>query len=118
MRYAIISFALFVCLPSICAAQGTLLSRQDAHERAVEILKGDPYGRTSAEVSRAIKSELLVVDGKDENACEVDYRERPAWRFHVVVEKNGSTAANGIDGYLWLDAKTGVLLCAGLPFLD
>lgn len=118
MRHVIISLALLTCLPSTCIAQGTLLSRGDAHGRAVEILKGDPYGRTPAQVSQAIKSELLVVDGNDENACEVDYQKTPAWRFHVVVEKNEPTAPDGIDGYLWLDARPGKLMCAGLPFLD
>ena len=118
MRHTIISLALFICLPSTCIAQGRLLSRGDAHDRAVEILQGEPYGRTPTQISQAIKSELLVVDGKDENACDVDYAKNPAWQFHVVVEKTEPTAAAGIDGYLWLDARTGKLICAGLPFLD
>ena len=116
MRYSIISFALFICLPTNCIAQSVFLTRDNAHDRAVQILKGDPYGHTPADVSKTIKSELLVVDGRDELACDVDYRKNPAWRFRVVVEKNDMT--DGIDGYLLLDARTGKPMCAGLPFLD
>jgi hypothetical protein len=111
MRYTIISFALFICLPSNCIAQSIFLTRDNAHDRAVQILKGDPYGHTPVELSRTIKSELLGVDGKDELACDVDYRKNPAWRFRVVVEKNDMT--DGIDGYLLLDARTGKLRAQG-----
>ena len=116
MRHTFISFALLICMTTNCPAQSIFLTRENAHNSAVQILKGDPYGQTPGEVSRTIKSELLVVDGKDEINCDVDYRKNPAWRFRVVVEKNDT--ADGIDGYLLLDAKTGKLTCAGLPFLD
>jgi hypothetical protein len=97
------------------AQQGPLLGQQQAHARAVQFLKGDPYGRTSADVSRNIKGQSLFVDGRDD-ACEIDYRKRPAWRFHVVVDRTGSSEK--IEGYLLLDARSGKMICAGLPFLD
>ena len=98
-----------------CAA--SFLSEQQARARAINMLKGDPYGRTPDEVAGNIKQIQFARDGNTK-ACGA--RKIPAWEFHVVVV----TAAkdqfhNGvIDGFLALDARTGKILCANLPLLD
>ena len=44
---------------------------------------------------------------------------RPVWRFQVFVPKaRNPSGDNDISGYLVIDARTGKLVCAGLPFLD
>jgi hypothetical protein len=41
----------------------SLLSEQQARAKASDILKGDPYGRNSAEVAKNIKQVQLVQNG-------------------------------------------------------
>jgi hypothetical protein len=92
-------------------------SEQQARIMAINVLMGDPYGRTPAEVAKNIKEVRLVQDGNTE-ACGP--KKWPAWEFHiVVVTTNKDQFNNGIiDGYLALDARTGKILCANLPLLD
>jgi len=94
-----------------------LLSEQQARAKAIDILKGDPYGRNSAEVAKNIKQVQLVQDGPTK-ACGT--KKGPAWEFHVVVvTANKDQFDNGvINGYLALDARNGKLLCANLPMLN
>ena len=94
-----------------------LLSEQQARAKAVTILKGAPYGRTQAEVTRNIKDAQLVRDGNT-RACGA--KKTPVWEFHIVVVTADKNQFNNgvIDGYLALDAGTGKLLCANLPLLD
>ena len=100
-----------------CAHAASLLSEQQARAKAIEILKGDPYGRTAAEVAKNIKQVQLIQDGNTK-ACGI--KKGPAWEFHiVVVTANKDQFNNGvIDGYLALNARTGKILCANLPLLD
>jgi hypothetical protein len=93
------------------------LSEQQARTKAIGILKGDPYGRTAAEVAKNIKQARFAADGNSK-ACGA--RKIPLWEFHVVVlTDNRDQFDNGkIDGYLALDARSGKMLCANLPLLD
>jgi hypothetical protein len=88
-----------------------LLSQQQARAKAIDFLKGDPYGRTPAQVADNIKQVRFVPDGNTK-ACGA--KKKPAWEFHVVV----TAGEQRIDGYLALDARTGAVLCANLPLLD
>jgi hypothetical protein len=109
--------AMFVLM--LRSAGGTsLLSDQQARAKAVEILKGDPYGRTAAaDVAKNIKEVQLVPDGNTK-ACGV--RKGPVWEFHIVaVTANKDQFNKGvIDGYLALGAHNGKILYANLPLLD
>ena len=112
-----VAVAVVFALTLNCAHAAPLLSEQQARAKAINILKGDPYGRTPAEVSKNIKQIQFVHDGNT-RACGA--KKSPAWEFHVVVvTANRDQFNNGvIDGYLALDARTGRILCANLPLLD
>lgn len=98
------------------AGAAALLSEPDAKKQAVDVLLGDPYGHTPAEVETAIKQTQFLQDGKTK-ACGMT--NTALWEFHVVVAVPKEQSASGvIDGYLALDARSGKLLCANLPFLD
>lgn len=99
------------------AHAASLLSEQQARAKAIDILKGDPYGRNPAEVARNIKQVQLVQEGPTK-AC--DAKKGPAWEFHVVVvTTNKDQFDNGvIDGFLAIDARNGKILCANLSLLD
>jgi hypothetical protein len=88
-----------------------LLSQEQARAKAVAVLRGDPYGKTNAEVMGNIKQVEFLRDGVTEPCGAM---KKPVWQFHVVV----SAAARHIDGYLILDAQSGKMLCHNLPFLD
>lgn len=109
------AFALLLMLDSAAAA--SLMSEQRARTKAVAFLKGDPYGRTSAQVARAIKDIQLRPQGPVK-ACQ-DLA-TPAWEFHVVVTTADKDQFDHgvIDGYLALDARSGEFLCGNLPLLD
>jgi hypothetical protein len=115
----ILAAAAIVVLASTCAlsAAAALLSEQQARTKAISILRGDPYGRTAAEVARTIKDAQLRPDGNTK-ACGA--KKRPAWEFHIVVVTPDKDQFNNgvIDGHLALDARTGRILCANLPLLD
>jgi hypothetical protein len=93
------------------------LSEQQARAKAVNILKGDPYGRTPDEVSKNIKQIQFAQDGNTK-ACGA--KKIPAWEFLVVVVTADKDQFNNgvIDGFLAVDARTGKILCANLPLLD
>jgi hypothetical protein len=99
------------------AHAGSLISEQQARGKASDILKGDPYGKNSAEVAKNIKQAQLVRDGPIK-AC--GNKKGPAWEFHVVVvtPNKDQYKAGVIDGYLAVDARNGRILCANLPMLD
>lgn len=100
-----------------CAHADHLLSEQQARAKAIDILTGDPYGNSPAEIAKIIKQAQLVQDGPTK-ACS--NRRGPAWEFHVVVvTANKDQFNNGaIDGYLALDARNAKILCTNLPMLD
>lgn len=89
------------------------LNEAQAHQQAVGILIGDPYGQTYAEVSRNISRAAIVIAGETECGAV----EQPIWSFQIQVapKRHGDSP---IEGMLELDAVTGELLCAGLPFLN
>jgi hypothetical protein len=93
------------------AHAASLLSEQQAHAKAIEILKGDPYGTTTAQVAANIKQAQLIRDGHSRACREA---KKLVWEFHVITR----TAEQRIDGYLALDARTGKLVCTNLPLLD
>ena len=100
-----------------CAYAAPFLSEQQARAKAVNILKGDPYGRTPDQVAKNIRQIQFVQDGNTK-ACGA--RKIPAWEFHVVVVTADKDQFNNgvIDGFLAVDARTGKILCANLPLLD
>jgi hypothetical protein len=99
-----------------CAQGASMLSEQQARTKAIGILKGDPYGKTAAEVAGNIKQARLVQNATS-RACG---SKTTAWEFHVVVvTANKDQYNNGtIDGYLAINPRTGKMLCANLPLLD
>jgi hypothetical protein len=109
MKCVVVAAAI-VALAFGCAHAASTLSEQQARAKAIAILKGDPYGRTSAEVVGHIKAVRLVQNGESP-ACG---GRTTAWEFHVVV----ATADKQIDGYLAIDPQTGKMICANLPLLD
>ena len=102
-------------LVALSAAAAGVMSESQARAAAVTILKGDPYGKTTAEVLRNIEDAQLVTAG---SVCGAKVT-RPVWQLHVVVppERNPS-GENAINGYLVIDGQSGKMICAGLPFLD
>jgi hypothetical protein len=106
----------FMLVPGFAHAE-SLLSEQQARAKAIDILKGDPYGKSPAEVAKIIKQAQLLQDGPTK-ACST--KKGPAWEFHVVVvTPNKDQFNNGvIDGYLALDARNAKILCTNLPMLD
>jgi len=113
--------ALVVALTHASAGAASLLSELQARAKAIQILKGDPYGRSAADVAGHIK-ELRLAQSGTTKACGP--RNGPAWEVHVVVQtpdkaQDKAQFNNGvIDGYLALDARTGKLRCTSLPLLD
>jgi hypothetical protein len=89
------------------------LSELDAFTKAVQVLKGPPYGDTVVETAHSIQSSELVARGN--NPCGGLVRS-PIWVFHVSAPKTATHEQ--INGYLLIDARKGQLVCAGLPFLD
>ena len=94
-----------------------MLSEKQARLKAAAILKGDPYGSTiEIAASRIAKAQLLVSGTTD---CGASAVKSPVWQFLVVVPKGAiPTQHSEIRGYLVLDARSGKMECAGLPFLD
>jgi hypothetical protein len=101
-----------LCLSTLGGAQAqSLLSQQQALAKAISVLRGDPYGKTNAQVARNIKQSQLLPDGKGTPCGALN---KPVWQFHVVVV----SPEHQIDGYLVLDARSGKMVCANLPLLD
>jgi hypothetical protein len=116
MKRMVAAAAVLILMPG-CVHAASFLSEQQARAKAINILKGDPYGRTPDEVSKNIKQVQFAQDGNTK-ACGA--RTIPAWEFHVVVVTADKDRFNNgiIDGFLALDARTGKILCANLPLLD
>lgn len=90
------------------------LSEAQAHAAAVDILIGEPYGNTVTEVSRNLRRASLIVAGSSACGGAID---RPVWSFHVLVEPKRH-GGHAIEGTLDVDAMTGELACAGIPYLN
>ena len=108
--------AIVATAPCVTQAAG-LLSEAGARTAVINILMGDPYGKNPQEVALNLSSSELIMRGK--NKCGSNSA-RPVWQFHVLVpaNRNPNSTEHAIDGYLLIDARTGKLQCAGLPFLD
>ena len=98
---------------TVSSASASSLNEAQAFTRAVAILRGDPYGNSYTEVASVIKSATLITKGSSNCGGTV---KRPVWSLHVVVPKTNRNDA--IDGTLDIDASTGKMVCASLPFLD
>jgi anti-sigma factor RsiW len=96
------------------AVAAELATEAKAIAAAVKILKGDPYGSTDAEVRANIRE--VVRTTRSATACGGGAA--PVWSIRVVVAAPNGDADSPIDGRLVLDAKSGRMVCAGLPFLD
>jgi hypothetical protein len=104
--------SLFFAL-SVGNAPARDLSELEAFTKAVQILKGPPYGASVVETAHAIQSSELATRG--ESPCGGSVRS-PIWVFRVAVAKTATHEQ--IAGYLVINARNGQLVCAGLPFLD
>ena len=115
-RFAVATGAILL-LNLGCVHAAAFLSERQARAKAIDILKGDPYGRTRVEVAKNIRKIRLAINGNTK-ACGA--LRIPAWDVHVtIVTANKDQFNSGIiDGFLALDARTGKFLCANLPFLD
>ena len=78
------------------------LSELDAFTKAVQILKGPPYGASVVETAHSIQSSELVARGV--NPCGGLVRS-PIWVFHVTAPKTATHEQ--ITGYLVLDWQRG-----------
>lgn len=108
MRTATLAAAVLFSAVGVSAAG--FLSERRATEKAAAILKGDPYGSTFLETVKHIKQALLITQGSGGCGSVT----KPVWAFHVQARTNLSP----IDGWLYIDARTGAMTCATLPFLD
>lgn len=100
---------------TIPACASDILSKAQARRAAIAILKGDPYGESSREVLQNIRLIQFVSAG----AAKCGRFGFPVWQIHIVVPEERAKDRNSkIDGWLALNARTGKMVCAGLPFLD
>ncbi|MBI4724256.1 MAG: hypothetical protein HY765_04525 [Rhodomicrobium sp.] len=90
------------------------MDEHQARAKAIEILMGDPYGSAAGQVSKTIRDARLDRDGN--TLC--GKKKRAVWRLHIAVDKPVNNPASPIDGYLFLDAVSGKLVCTNLPMLD
>jgi hypothetical protein len=115
---SILCFWLLLDLDIHAAAQPAprnTMTEAQASFAAIKILKGNPYGDTDRDVARTIHDSQLIVAG---SVCGRKV-ERPVWQFHVMLPEKTTDPVHGvIDGFLDIDARTGKMVCAGLPFLD
>src|SRR5262249_21570653 len=105
-RLAIIAILLGAAAPATAQSFGKLLSEQQARTRAIQILKGAPYGTASRDVAKNIKEVELITGGTSK--CSDRKVNKPEWDFHVVVpaEKRTDGGEGPIDGWLVLDGRT------------
>lgn len=112
IRPAVALIITMLITPTLAA--GAMGERQ-ARSAAVAILKGDPYGKSDAQVLQNITESQLITAG---SVCGAKVK-RPVWQFQVFVPKARNPSGDSdIRGYLIIDAQTGKMVCAGLPFLD
>lgn len=90
-------------------ADGSIILMDEALGNAVDILLGDPYGQTREEVLGNIAGARI----EREDACGAEI----AWVFDIHVPDLENMNGQAIRGDLSLDALTGQMSCAGLPFL-
>ncbi|WP_152529528.1 hypothetical protein [Aliihoeflea sp. 2WW] len=94
------------------ASSSQYLKEGEAHALAVGHLLGEPYGATHTEVAQNITSSALVIAGSTPCASVT----APVWSFQIDVPATRH-GEQPIRGTLDVDAATGDLVCATLPFL-
>ncbi len=99
---------------SVLPASAAEITEKQALAKAVDILKGDPYGDTTAQVVGNITERRL--GPRRDTPCGGG--DSPVWAFHVVVKAAKDHDGGPIDGWLVIDGRSGRLVCANLPFLD
>lgn len=104
-----------ISLSASLAHASEYMTEQDAHQHAVQILIGEPYGRSVTEVAQNIKLSSLIVAGNSN--CGNAPVESAVWSFQIVVSPRRHDDAE-IAGFLDIDAISGELVCATLPFLS
>lgn len=110
-----IALALAVALLVTPAMAAGVMTEGQARAAAVAILKGDPYGNSDKQVFENIAAAQLVTAG---SVCGAKVTS-PVWQFQVFVPRARNPSGDSdIKGYLVIDARTGKMVCAGLPFLD
>jgi len=96
-----------------------LISPNAAENIVVETLYGEPYGSTRGEIANSIKSQILIIKGND--PCQNSPAREPTWAFRVeaidVNSRDTSGQPSKINGFLTLNAVSGKINCAGLPYL-
>lgn len=104
--------------PMPALSQRAALTQPAALQKAMAILRGDPYGNTPAEIGKHIVGTALVFPGsRAQDACGPT--KKPVWVFDVAVPATAGAAAHeAISGALVLDSATDKMECATLPFLD
>ena len=105
--------ALLLALSATRAAAS--LTETQARDKAQQILMGDPYGSTPEEIAGNVKEARMLTDGNTQACGAVS---KPVWQFHVVVPAPVTSPKTPIDGYLVIDAASGMFVCANLPMLD
>jgi hypothetical protein len=101
-----------VGVPGVGSAAPGMLSENQARSHGAAILRGSPYGETVAQAASRITSASR--SQSDAGACAAPGRE--VWVLQIMVPATSEHAA--ISGPMTLDARTGKMICAGLPFLD
>ncbi len=101
------SLAMTLAAPSRAADQ---LSEQQATRKAVALLRGDVYGDQLMQILGHIKKTELIDHGSTDCGGVIA---SPVWAFHVQARLGQSP----VDGWLYLDARTGEKTCASLPFM-
>ena len=110
-----IALALAIALLVTPAMAAGVMTERQARAAAVAILKGDPYGTSDKEVLENITAARLIAAG---SVCGAKVTS-PVWQFQVFVPKERNPSGDSdISGYLVIDARTGEMVCAGLPLLD
>ncbi len=102
--------ALLLTTPALAAD----LTERLALAKAVNILRGDPYGDTDARITANITERQWRP--RRETVCGGGAS--MVWAFHVVVKDAEDHDGGPIDGWLVIDGRSGRIVCANLPFLD
>ena len=88
-----------------------ILSEESARSAAIGALLGKPYGWTFDDVSRVVAAGRFV-EADAKRMCAGNGA--PVWEFPVSTTHEGMS----LRGVIQINARTGKLDCANLPFLD
>ena len=114
MRRSTLVFAALLAATPVAPLAAAPLTPERALDAAIDVLKGDPYGTTDAEVRANILESRL--GPRRDTVCKGGSAQ--VWSFRVRVVRPKTNPDQPIDGWLVLDAARGEIVCANLPFLD